>query len=265
MTGRSCRNAVTGARPLKRAAGRPTLVSTPESAVQPRSELIAPCLASGPSRSASASRSPSALSSAACLVVALVGVNGASGIEAGTHTVQDGARTHELIGSVKEAIALNADAAARHLYVLDGDLAAQDAEAEADRRARVAKMAKTLGEIKKIHADDVALVEAVEAKLEPFNAAVAKAVAASRRETVAGVQERNTSRSALRQERRARPFEGARGRRSTRSSTKLDADLDEGAEAAFATGGSTKRTILIAGLLVARAGRRPRRSSSPAP
>ena len=171
--------------------------------------------------------------SVACLVVALVGMNGASRLEDGTRVVQDGARTHQLLGLFNEAIAQNADASARHLYVVENDPAAQDELREAIE-GRVPEMAKWLGEIKKIHTDDIALVEQVEAKLEPFNAAVVKAVETGSRTTY--VEQAVPAFEAL--ESTVHEVE-----------TKIDADMKEEAAATFAAAGSTRRTILVAGLV----------------
>ena len=171
--------------------------------------------------------------SAACLVVAFVGMNGASNLEQGTRTVQDGARTHQLLGLFNESIAQNADAIVRHVYVAEDGSAAQ-AELQEAIEARVPEMHDALDEIKRIHADDVALVERVEARLEPFDAAVAETLA-----------------SGSRKQYEAEVLPAFEALESTvhEVEKKIEADLQESADAAFATGDSTRRTILVAGIV----------------
>src|SRR5687767_14882328 len=97
---------------------------------------------------------------AACLVVALVGLSGASGLEDKTVTIKGDARTQQLLGGFNEDIALNADATVRHLYVLDGDLAAQD-KMQKEIEARWPDIDKAFAELKTIHTDDVAAINAL--------------------------------------------------------------------------------------------------------
>ena len=131
---------------------------------------------------------------AACLVVALVGYTGATGLQTQTHHVEDGARTQQLLGGLNEDIALNADAVVRHLYVLDGDLKAQDAM-QKEIEARWPDISAALAEIKQIHPDDVAAVDAIAAQVKPYRAAVTEAIATSRQETIRNVEERDGSRT----------------------------------------------------------------------
>ena len=127
---------------------------------------------------------------AACLVVAIVGLTGASGLREDTLTVKDGARTQQLLGGINEDIALNADATVRHLYVLDGDLGAQD-DMQKEIEARWPDVDKALDEMKGIHTDDIAAIDRITEKLEPFKAAVTEAIAASREETSRDVENRD--------------------------------------------------------------------------
>ena len=116
---------------------------------------------------------------AACLVVALVGLTGASRLETDTQTIKGGARTQQLLGEVNEDIALNADATVRHLFAVAGAPDAQD-DLQKAIEARWPVALEALEEMKTIHTDDVAEIDKIEEKLEPCQAAVTKAIATSR-------------------------------------------------------------------------------------
>ena len=183
---------------------------------------------------------------AACLLVAIVGHRGASTLEADTDTVQGGARTHELLGNFAEDVALNTDATTRHLYVLDGDRAAQD-EVQKEIEARWPDTRKALEEIKTIHADDAALIDDVAGKLAPFQKSVTAAVAASRDETTRNVEERDGSRAQYTST--VLPAAEALDATVETVSAKIEKDLQADVDAAEATAVSTKRTVLIAGFI----------------
>jgi methyl-accepting chemotaxis protein len=186
-----------------------------------------------------------------CALVALVGVRGVSGLNADTTKVEDGGRALKLLGNVAEDVALNSAGTTRHLYVLDGDLKGQD-EVAKELADRAGDTSKALAELATLHPDDRALLAQLDRARAPFDAAVKRALALSREETVRNAANRDGSRDHYLSV--VQPADEKLDAAIDKVATKFERDMADQVAEAEATATSTKRTVLIAGLLAVLAG-----------
>jgi hypothetical protein len=149
---------------------------------------------------------------AACLIVALVGFKGASGLHTATQDVAADARSQQLLGTIAEDIASTTDSVLRHLYVFDGDLKTQDA-IQKEIEERFAETEVAVAEVAKSHPDAAAVLTK---DLEALEKAVKDAVATSRTETLPGRREPRRLAQPVRQRRHAGRRGARRGRREGR-------------------------------------------------
>jgi methyl-accepting chemotaxis protein len=130
-------------------------------------------------------------------VVGLIAISALRGLDAQTGDMADrGTTPLELISEYVGLVEQNRALAAEHLYVLDGDLAAQDATARtiASNTTRVAEIGERLQALP-LSAEVVETMTAARGVRAAYTKAVDRAIALSRRETVTGDDARAASRT----------------------------------------------------------------------
>ena len=188
---------------------------------------------------------------AGLVTVAAIGLVALGGLHGKVQALAD----HDVVAlervvSIGQRVESSAHLTVRHLYVLDGDLAAQDAVAEeivATDKANRADLADLTEAV-----DDPARAAAVkrfQAARKSYVAAYDKAIALSRQETVDGVEERDGSRTLyLREIVPAQEALAAGVSQNAEGSLTYAAQEGDNARHAIA---STKREILIVALISA--------------
>ena len=180
----------------------------------------------------------------ALVIIAAVGINGVGAVDedADRLSTRDIAALEGLV-TISEDFSSSAYNVVKHLYVEDGDLAAQDKTAKEIAAAR-SEADETLAEIEPML--DTAAAQATfadfSAAMTRFDAETAKAIKLSRQETVDGVEERDASRDQYAQT--LMPVIEQLDKIHDELEGDVTAQGDKSAEEANASAASVRRTVL---------------------
>jgi methyl-accepting chemotaxis protein len=182
-----------------------------------------------------------ALVGATCLLVATVGALGLGDLANRTTSVTAIGDSLVDLGTVSQEVALDTRDAAQHLYVFDGDLAAQDrVAAQMTKRGKAGDAAFERAATE--HSDDAAAFAKLRAARDAFGETVDAAVKLSREETLSSDEERAGSRTTFVD--KVKPAEERFDKQMAAISREVTSDAR--AEEADARGAATsRRTMLI--------------------
>jgi methyl-accepting chemotaxis protein len=182
----------------------------------------------------------------ACLVVAAVGLSAVGSLQDSSRTLTVDAESMLNVRTVSEGTSANAESVVRHLYVSDGDLAAQDrlAAGIAERRAGIVR---ALDWLERAHRDETEIFTSLTAARTAFVDATEQAVDRSREETVRADEEREGSRTTYLE--RVLPARGAMSAELTKLQNALEEDVAQHEQAAQEVAASARRTVIVAGVI----------------
>jgi methyl-accepting chemotaxis protein len=189
--------------------------------------------------------------SVALAIIAAVGINGVGAVDEDAERLsgRDIIALENLV-AVSEDFMTSGYKVVRHLYVEDGDLAAQDETAN-EIATLNAEAKRTLAELEpKMQSEAGARsFEEFASAIERFETETAKAIEISRQETVGNVEERDGSRDAY-AEQIVPVFENL-DKIHDRLEAAVVGQAQESAKEAGATAASVRRTVLIVAILAA--------------
>jgi methyl-accepting chemotaxis protein len=182
----------------------------------------------------------------ACLIVAFAGVRGTGDLGASAHELGEAGVAQADLTVVADGVAKNARDVIRHLYIYDGDLAKQD-QIAGEMQQRKASIDAAFKRAAAAHPDDAADFRRLGAARATFIERFQRAIAISRRETRLDRENRDGSRTLYLEQ-----VVPARDRMDARLDVlrkKMAADIQAQAVSADETAASTKRMIIVVGLL----------------